>query len=25
LASSDKHSFNTDITDEEELREIEKV
>ncbi len=25
LVSSDKHSFNTDITDEEELREIEKV
>jgi hypothetical protein len=25
LVSSNKHSFNTDITDEEELREIEKV
>ena len=25
MVSSDKHSFNTDITDEEELREIEQV
>ena len=25
MVSSDKHSFNTDITDEEELSEIEKV
>ena len=25
MVSSNKHSFNTDITDEEELREIEKV
>jgi len=25
LVSSDKHSFNTDITDEEELKEIKKI